>query len=92
VAADRAAFQNCRFLGWQDTLYVNGPGCLFVPQPLASTDAANCPAGRHYFDQCYIEGHVDFIFGDAAAVFRQCRIHSTAKRTPKLSVNRIRAG
>ena len=76
VAADRAAFQNCRFLGWQDTLYVNGPGCLFVPQPLTSTDAADCPAGRHYFDRCYIEGHVDFIFGNAAAVFRQCRIHS----------------
>jgi pectinesterase len=76
MAADRAVFQNCRLVGWQDTLYVNGPGCLFVPQPLTSTDATDCPAGRHYFDQCYIEGHVDFIFGDAAAVFRECRIHS----------------
>ena len=27
-------------------------------------------------DRCYIEGHVDFIFGDAAAVFRECQIHS----------------
>jgi PelA/Pel-15E family pectate lyase len=24
VDADRASFQNCRFLGWQDTLFVNG--------------------------------------------------------------------
>jgi pectinesterase len=78
VAADRCVFRNCRFLGWQDTLYVNGPGCLFVPQPLSTTDAANCPAGRHYFDACYIDGHVDFIFGNAAAVFRNCRIHSKA--------------
>ncbi|HEV3331217.1 MAG TPA: pectinesterase family protein [Bryobacteraceae bacterium] len=76
VGADRAVFRNCRFLGWQDTLYVNGPGCHFVPQPLAAVDASSCPAGRHYFDQCYIEGHVDFIFGDAAAVFHQCQIHS----------------
>ena len=76
VAADRAIFKNCRFLGWQDTLYVNGPGCLFVPQVLAATDAADCPAGRHYFEQCYIEGHVDFIFGNGAAVFSQCEVHS----------------
>jgi pectinesterase len=76
VGADRIVFRRCRFLGWQDTLYANGPGCHFVPQSLAATDAANCPAGRQFFDQCYIEGHVDFIFGDAAAVFRDCQIHS----------------
>lgn len=76
VGADRVIFRGCRFLGWQDTLYVNGPGCHFVPQPLAPTDANNCAAGRQYFERCYIEGHVDFIFGDAAAVFRDCRIHS----------------
>lgn len=76
VGADRALFRRCRFLGWQDTLYVNGPGCHFVPQSLVAADASNCPAGRQFFDQCYIEGHVDFIFGDAAAVFRNCQIHS----------------
>ena len=76
VGADRAVFRNCRFLGWQDTLYINGPDCQFVPQPLSETDAAHCAAGRHFFDRCYIEGHVDFIFGDAAAVFRDCQIHS----------------
>jgi pectin methylesterase-like acyl-CoA thioesterase len=47
-----------------------------VPQPLTATAAADCPAGRHYFEQCYIEGHVDFIFGNGASVFRQCLIHS----------------
>jgi pectinesterase len=76
VGADRAVFHNCRFLGWQDTLYINGPNCQFVPQPLSQTDAASCAAGRQFFDRCYIEGHVDFIFGDAAAVFRECQIHS----------------
>jgi PelA/Pel-15E family pectate lyase len=29
VDADRATFQNCRFLGWQDTLFVNGSRHVF---------------------------------------------------------------
>jgi PelA/Pel-15E family pectate lyase len=32
--------------------------------------------GRQYYQNCYIEGHVDFIFGQAAAVFDHCTIHS----------------
>lgn len=76
LGADRGVFRRCRFLGWQDTLYVNGPNCQFVPQPLSQTDASHCVPGRHYFEGCSIEGHVDFIFGDAAAVFQGCEIHS----------------
>jgi pectinesterase len=53
---DRLIFKNCRFLGWQDTLYAKN--------------------GRQYFENCYVEGHVDFIFGQAAAVFENCTIHS----------------
>jgi PelA/Pel-15E family pectate lyase len=56
VEADRAVFRNCRFLGWQDTLYAKG--------------------GRQFYQDCYIEGHVDFIFGAATAVFENCHIHS----------------
>ena len=56
VEADRAVFNKCRFLGWQDTLYAKN--------------------GRQYYTDCYIEGHVDFIFGQAAAVFDNCEIHS----------------
>lgn len=32
--------------------------------------------GRQYYDSCYIEGTVDFIFGSATAVFRNCTLHS----------------
>lgn len=45
--------------------------------------------GRHYFEHCYIEGHVDFIFGGATAYFDRCHIHAlrdgylTAASTPK---------
>lgn len=58
VSADRAYFKNCRFLGFQDTLYTYGKGC------------------RQYYEDCYIEGTVDFIFGWSTAVFNNCHIHS----------------
>jgi pectinesterase len=44
--------------------------------------------GRQYFEDCYIEGHVDFIFGGATAFFERCHIHClkdgyvTAASTP----------
>jgi pectinesterase len=31
--------------------------------------------GRQYFENCYISGHVDFIFGAATAFFENCHIH-----------------
>lgn len=45
--------------------------------------------GRHYFENCYIEGHVDFIFGAATAYFSRCHLHVlrdgyiTAASTPE---------
>jgi len=44
--------------------------------------------GRQYFENCYIGGHVDFIFGAATAWFEKCEIHAlrdgylTAASTP----------
>ena len=35
--------------------------------------------GRQYYLNCFIEGHVDFIFGNAAAVFEGCEIRSRDK-------------
>ena len=32
--------------------------------------------GRQYYRDCYLEGHVDFIFGNATAVFDGCEIRS----------------
>lgn len=58
VSADRAYFKNCRFLGFQDTLYTYGKGC------------------RQYYEDCYIEGTVDFIFGWSTVVFNRCHINS----------------
>lgn len=58
VSGDRAYFKNCRFIGFQDTLYTYGKGC------------------RQYYEDCYIEGTVDFIFGWSTAVFNRCHIHN----------------
>lgn len=61
-------FSDCRFLGWQDTLYLHGLG--------------NCDGEvvnnntRYSFTRCYIEGSTDFIFGSAEALFYDCEIHS----------------
>ncbi|HEY6374231.1 MAG TPA: pectinesterase family protein, partial [Edaphobacter sp.] len=73
VRADRAVFRNVRLLGAQDTLYASSMGCMNGALP-----GDNCVTGRQYFVDCYIEGHVDFIFGDAKAVFEGCEIRSIA--------------
>ncbi|MCC3157488.1 pectinesterase family protein [Hymenobacter sp. 15J16-1T3B] len=70
VAGDRMRFKNCRFLGFQDTLYTYGYG------------------SRQYYQDCYIEGTVDFIFGSSTAWFEGCTIfckqkgYVTAASTP----------
>ncbi len=60
-------FRNCRFLGNQDTLYLRGAG---------NSNEHIGGIRWVYFDNCYIEGTTDFIFGASAAIFRNCEIHS----------------
>ena len=73
VRADRAVLRHVRLLGAQDTLYASSMGCMQGALP-----GDNCVTGRQYYSDCYIEGHVDFIFGDAKAVFENCEIRSIA--------------
>lgn len=70
VTADRAQFHNVRLLGNQDTLYLGSKGC-------SPGNGEHCVATRQYFENCYIEGNVDFIFGDGTAWFENCEIHCT---------------
>ncbi|XP_050215978.1 putative pectinesterase/pectinesterase inhibitor 45 [Mercurialis annua] len=54
VQADRSVFLNCRFEGYQDTLYAQ--------------------THRQFYRSCVVSGTIDFIFGDAAAIFQNCQI------------------
>jgi pectinesterase len=48
-------------------------GCRF----LGWQDTILVNRGRQYFENCYIEGAVDFIFGGATAWFEHCEIRAT---------------
>lgn len=61
TGGDRMFFRNCRFLGFQDTLFAWG-------------------LGRQYYEDCYIEGAVDFIFGPAVALFNRCEIRNNREK------------
>ncbi|MDC7684133.1 pectinesterase family protein [Asticcacaulis sp. BYS171W] len=61
IDADRAVVTGVRLLGAQDTLMASSKK---GPQP-----------SRQYYKDCYIEGHVDFIFGNALAFFDRCHLH-----------------
>ncbi len=56
VTGDRAIFDNCQFLGWQDTLYAQ--------------------TGRQYYENSYITGRIDYVFGDATAVFQNTEFYN----------------
>ncbi|WP_420969633.1 pectinesterase family protein [Bradyrhizobium sp. B120] len=66
VTGDRDVITRVRLLGAQDTLFAGrGP---------------NGRLSRQYFSDCYIEGHVDFIFGNAKDYFRRCELHGIANQ------------
>lgn len=78
----RARLRNVRPPGNQDTLYVGSRGC-------GSARGEACQPARQCFSECYIEGNVDFIFGDGKAVFDRCEI--ATHRIPS-ATSRCRAG
>jgi pectin methylesterase-like acyl-CoA thioesterase len=64
VYGDRSVFINCRFLGNQDTLLTYKNGG---------------PATRQYYNNCYIDGNVDFIFGNSIVLFDSCIIYAKTR-------------
>lgn len=75
---DRLYFENCFFLGGQDTLFT-------APLPPSAMQKngfigpkADAPRimGKHLYRNCFLCGDVDFIFGSAAAFFDHCEIYS----------------
>jgi len=67
ITSDKAVLRDVRLLGAQDTLYAASKRC---------SPAGPCQTSRQYFDRCYIEGEVDFLFGNSKSVFHDCELHS----------------
>lgn len=84
AAGDRGVWRNCHFIAHQDTLYC-GPlrtpdvvkdiaprlGCAEV-HPLVQDGPLTF--SRQYFENCYIQGDVDFIFGCYRCWFERCTL------------------
>jgi len=76
---DRLYFENCRFLGHQDTIFTAPlpPTVLQVNGFRGPKEFAPRRNQAHIYKDCYIAGDVDFIFGSAAAYFENCEIFSS---------------
>lgn len=45
---------------------------------LGAQDTLYDKQGRHYFKDCYIQGSIDFVFGDGQSYYETCHLHSIA--------------
>ncbi|GLJ06791.1 hypothetical protein SUGI_0048290 [Cryptomeria japonica] len=59
-----------RIAGDQAAFY----GCGFF----GAQDTLHDDQGRHYFKECFIQGSIDFIFGNARSLFEDCQLDSIA--------------
>ena len=99
AAGDRGVYHNCRLIAHQDTLFT-GPLMPSVIEDIAPRegDAERKPAcnectetySREYFEDCYIQGDIDFIFGSYRRWFERCTLYMnerggwyTAANTPE---------
>ena len=91
LQAENITFQNTSGdHGQALALRVDGDRAVFKQcRLLGWQDTLMINNGRQYFQNCYVEGRVDFIYGSATAVFDHCEIHSkngghiTAASTPE---------
>jgi pectinesterase len=85
VAGNNIVFESITFVnsagrvGQAVAMHVEGDRCVFRNCRFIGNQDALLASGenaRQYFDQCYIEGTTDFIFGAATAFFDRCTIVS----------------
>lgn len=81
VDGDRAIFRNCRFLGHQDTLFMGPLPPYPLKRPTFEGPRVDAPKRltRQYYENCFIKGDVDFIYGSAVTVFKDCEIFSCSR-------------
>jgi pectinesterase len=82
--ADNITFENSstprKIVGQAVALGVDSDRAIFRNcRFLANQDTLYANSGRQYYYKCLLRGDVDFIFGNASAVFDHCEIQSTGK-------------
>jgi pectinesterase len=84
ISGNRFRAENITFantagrVGQAVALYVDADQAVFINCRFLGDQDTILAAGensRQLFENCYIEGTTDFIFGPATAVFRNCTIH-----------------
>lgn len=68
-------------VGQAVALHVEGDRCVFRNCRFLGNQDTVYAAGRfsrQYFQNCYIEGTTDYLFGEATAVFEACTLHCKA--------------
>ncbi|KAI3962613.1 hypothetical protein MKW98_008480 [Papaver atlanticum] len=68
--------------GWQAAAFrISGDKAYFFGCGFYGAQDTLCDdAGRHYFKECYIQGSIDFIFGNGRSMYKGCELHSIARR------------
>ncbi|OMP09485.1 Pectinesterase, catalytic [Corchorus olitorius] len=70
-------------------LRVSGDRAAFLGCRISSyQDTLLDDTGRHYYSNCYIEGAVDFICGNAASLFEKCHLHSLSEGDASITAQR----
>lgn len=79
TAEDITFENNAEQLGQAVAVHVDGDRAVFRRCRLLGNQDTLLTANqesRQYYEECYIEGTTDFIFGPATAWFERCQIHS----------------
>ena len=89
AAGDRGIWRRCRFIAHQDTLYC---GPVRLPNTLEDigdrkghaeayirVEGGPLTVSRQYFEDCFIRGDVDFIFGSYRCWFERCTLFMNAR-------------
>lgn len=78
LCAKNVKIINCKILAHQDTIFMSP----FPPSPILQNgfkgehDKTPTLLHKNYFENCYISGDIDFIFGGGVAFFEKCTIYS----------------
>ncbi|XP_010674634.2 probable pectinesterase 55 [Beta vulgaris subsp. vulgaris] len=77
---------------WAPAAVITGDKAAFYECGFISLqDTLTDNLGRHYFESCYIQGAVDFIWGDGQSIYQKCTINVTYDLTRTSEVGYITA-